>query len=143
MTLAGYVTGWATEYAAGIDAAGLGGDDAIEEYLFDMDAQWTFITDKRGEYHGAQVELCPSPHVTFNPHTGIVRARDTSIRQAVTVGVKVSDAAREEFNAYFAAIFELAQASRTKPFGFKEGDFLNDKHNKSFTGASERRRRCG
>lgn len=112
MTLAGYVTSWATEYAAGIEHAAELGDNAIEEYLFDMDASWTFITDKRGEYCGARVELCPSPHVTFNPHTGIVRTRDTSARQNVTVGVKVSDAAREEFNAYFAAIFELAQASR-------------------------------
>lgn len=112
MTLAGYVTGWATEYAAGIDAAGLGGDNAIEEYLFDMDASWAFITDKRGEYCGARVELCPSPHVTFNPHTGIVRTRDTSARQTVTVGVKVSKAAQEFFDEYFSTLFELAQGSR-------------------------------
>lgn len=113
MTLAGYVTGWAAEYAAGIESvAGLGDDDAIEEYLFDMDAQWTFITDKHGEYRGARVELCPSPRVTFNPHTGIVRVRDTSAKYSVTVGVKVSKAAQEFFDEYFSTLFEMIQASR-------------------------------
>lgn len=113
MTLAGYVTGWATEYAAGIEyVAELGDDDAVDEYLFDRDAQWTFITDKHGEYRGTRIELCPSPHVTFNSHTGIVRARDTSARQTVTVGVKVSKAAQEFFDEYFSTLFELVQGSR-------------------------------
>lgn len=111
MTLAGYVTGWATEYAAGIEYAAEGGAEAIERYLDDMDANGGFITNERGEYCGTRIELCVSPHVTFYPHTGIVRTRDTSARQTVTVGVKVSDAAREAFNEYFAAWFEIAQAS--------------------------------
>ena len=110
MTLVGYVTSWATEYASGIEHAAKLGGNAIEEYLFDVDTQWTFKVNKRGEFCGAQVEFAYSPKVTFNSYTGILRARDASAKHCAVVSVKVSDEAREEFNAYFADVFELAQA---------------------------------
>lgn len=108
MTTTGYTLGWLREYAAGLEYAAERG--AIEEYLFDTDAGFTFRVDKRGEFAGAVVELAYSPKVNFDSATGTVYAHEVSARHNVHAHARISDAAREEFNAYFSDLFELAQA---------------------------------
>lgn len=108
MTTAGYTIGWLQEYVAGLEyAAGRG---AIEEYLNDVDAEFNFNVDAAGNFAGATVSLCVSPMVVFHSATGIVYAHEVSAQHNVHAHARISDVAREEFNAYFADVFELAQA---------------------------------
>lgn len=109
MTTAGYTLGWLREYVCGLEYAAERG--AIEEYLFETDAEFNFRVDNRGKFAGVVVELAYSPAVKFDSATGIVYAHEVSARHNVHAHARISDAAREEFNDYFSALFELAQAS--------------------------------
>ena len=107
MTTAGYTVGWLAEYVAGLEYAAERGNFA--EYLFDVDADFNFAVDNEGNFAGAMVTLCNSPAVKFNSARGIVYAHEVSAKHNVHAHARISDAAREEFNAYFAEIFELVQ----------------------------------
>lgn len=107
MTTAGYTVGWLAEYVAGLEYAAERG--AIEEYLYEVDAEFTFNVDAAGNFAGAMVTLAGNPRINFNSDTGIVRARSTSPHHTVVAWQRLTNAAREEFNAYFAEVFELAQ----------------------------------